>query len=181
MTASTAQVETLLGQFDRVLEERTEEYGRLHWHSLIRNLETVRPQDWDTRAPGGGRTIRDIVLHIGQVFLAYARYGFGDGTWVWTDTTPGGITPGTTPDDLVRWLRATHAEFRNGIATLTDDNLDTIGIAFDDGPPWTNRRIVEVMIQHPLYHIGEINYLRALLQANDDWMHQDNGREDAMS
>jgi hypothetical protein len=40
------------------------------------------------------------------------------------------------------------------------------------------RRVIELMIQHPLYHIGEINHIRALLQGNDDWDHQDMGREE---
>ena len=33
------------------------------------------------------------------------------------------------------------------------------------------------MIQHTLYHTGEINLIRSVLQGNDDWDHQDMGRE----
>jgi hypothetical protein len=35
------------------------------------------------------------------------------------------------------------------------------------------------VIQHPLYHIGEINYARAMVQGNNDWSHMDLGREDS--
>jgi uncharacterized damage-inducible protein DinB len=149
-----------VGQLDHIVEEHDTEFGRLHWHSLMRNLSTVRLEDWDALAPGGGRTIRDIVMHIGKVFLLYANHGFGDGTRAWSDTAVNGIDLGMTPDDITRWLRATHAEFRNDVAGLRDDQLDRPGMSFDDGPPWTKRRIIELMIQHALYHIGEINYLR---------------------
>jgi uncharacterized damage-inducible protein DinB len=179
MTRAQMEVMTLVGQLDRALEEDAAEYGRLHWHSLIRNLSTVRPEDWDAVPPGGGRTIRELVMHIGKVYLSYASCGFGDGSRDWSDTAIDGLEPGTTPEEVTRWLRATHAEFRNAVAALQDDQLDQQGMSFDDGPPWTTRRVVEVMIQHSFYHAGEINHLRAMLQGNDDWNHQDIGREDA--
>jgi hypothetical protein len=34
-----------------------------------------------------------------------------------------------------------------------------------------------LQIQHSIYHTGELNHIRALLQGNDDWDHQDMGRD----
>lgn len=163
---------------DHVLEEQASEFGRLHWHSLIRNLSTVRREDWDALPPGGGRTIHELVRHIGSGFPFYANHAFGDGTREWANKEVNGLLPGTTPEEMIAWLRAAHGVFRNAVAELTDDQLDQLGMTFTDGPPWTTRRVIEIMIQHPLYHIGEINHLRALLQGNDDWDHQDMGRDD---
>lgn len=40
MTASRVEVTSLVRLLDHVLEESASEFGRLHWHSLIRNLST---------------------------------------------------------------------------------------------------------------------------------------------
>lgn len=176
MTASNVEVASLVRLLDHVLEERSSDFGPDHWHSLIRNLSTVEPGDWDAVPAKAGRTIRELVMHIGQSFLSYGNHAFGDGTREWSNVAIDGLEPGTTPEEVTTWLRAAHAEFRNGVANLTDDQLIEARPA-----PWgemfETRRLVELMIQHPLYHIGEINHLRALLQGNDDWDHEDMGRE----
>jgi hypothetical protein len=64
------------------------------------------------------------------------------------------------------------------VAGLVDDQLGEECMSMEGGPPLTKRRVVEGQIQHTFYHTGEINHLRALLQGNDDWDHQDMGRED---
>lgn len=178
MTQSRVEVASLVGQLDRMFEETTEEFGRLHWHSLIRNLSTVRPEDWDALHPGGGRTIRELVMHIGTGFPFWANHAFGDGTREWSDKVVNGVAPGLTPDEMTTWLRAGYAEFRKAVVVLTDGNLSDICARPWDGPAQDARRIIEGQIQHTLYHVGEINHLRALLQGNDDWDHQDMGRED---
>ena len=35
--------------------------------------------------------------------------------------------------------------------------------------PEKMRWIISVMIEHDVYHAGEINHLRALMQGNDRW------------
>jgi hypothetical protein len=178
MTRSRIEVESLVRQLDHILEEHASEFGRDHWHSLIRNLSTVRPEDWDALPPGGGRTIRELVMHIGSGFPYYANHAFGDGTREWSNKVVNGVAPGTTPEEMTTWLRAAHAEFRTAVAGLTDDQLDEPCMSLMGSPPWRGRRVVENQLQHALYHVGEINHLRALLQGNDDWDHEDMGRED---
>ncbi len=68
------------------------------------------------------------------------------------------------------------------------ERQDIVRLARDDlggdlrkapwGEEYEARRIIELMIQHPIYHAGEINHIRALLQGKDDWDHQDMGREE---
>lgn len=112
--------------------------------------------------------------HIGIVFLAYENHVFGDGTQGWDDPAIDGVLPGTDPESMIAWLRQAHARFRSSVANLGDDQLMEM---CPWGAPWTYQRIIEVVIQHPIYHIGEINYARAILQGNNDWLHMDLGRE----
>jgi len=175
MTSDRAQVDTLLVLIDHTLEESASDFGWDHWHSLIRNLSTVRPQDWDALPVGGGRTIRQLVWHVGRTYPMYASHAFGDGTRQWEDATIDGLTPGETPEEMIAWLRAAHRSLRDAVDALTDADLLTMRKA-PWGDAYETRRLIELQIQHALYHVGEINHIRALLQGNDDWDHQDMDR-----
>ena len=87
-----------------------------------------------------------------------------------------GIEPGETAEEVERWLRLAHGKPGTSIASLTDAQLSEVRKA-----PWGDeyeiRRLIELQIQTSFYHIGEINHIRALLQGNNDWNHQDMGRE----
>ena len=177
MSTPMSQVESLVLLLDHSLEETAGEFAFDHWHSLIWNLHNTRAEDWEVNPPGGGRSIGDIVRHLGLCYLMYENHAFGDRTRQWGD---GSIDVGArpeTPQQWTDWLRATHTIFRDSVANLTDDQLDEITQAPWEGP-LSKRRIVELMLQHGLYHCGEINHIRALLQGNDDWDHQDMGRDD---
>jgi len=174
---SRAAVTELVILFDHLMEEEASEFGWDHWHSLIRNLSTVEPGQWTQPPPGGGRTIRQLVVHLGKTFLMYDNHAFGDGSRDWDDLTVDGTGPGETPEETTAWLRRAHAVLRDSAAMLTDDQLGEPRKA-PWGAEFQTRRILELMIQHPLYHVGEINHIRALLQGNDDWDHQDMAREE---
>jgi uncharacterized damage-inducible protein DinB len=174
--SSRAAVDELMNLFDHVLEEHG--FGRDHWHSLLWNLHNVEPEQWAQPPQGGERTIRELVIHVGTSFLMYENHAFGDGSRDWSDRAIDGIEPGDTPAEACAWLRRAHAIFRESAGQLTDDQLGE-----PRKLPWGDeveaRRIIELMIQHPLYHVGEINHVRALLQGNDGWDHEDMGREEA--
>lgn len=176
---TTERTVTAVGElvtlFDHTLEEHG--FGWDHWQSLVWNLHNVAPEQWTTLPSGGGRTIREIVVHVGRTFLMYANHTFGDASRQRDDLVVEGIGPGQTPAETTAWLRQAHAAAREGIAGLTDDQLGEPRKA-PWGETYETRRIVELMIQHPLYHVGEINHIRALLQGNDDWDHQDMGRDE---
>lgn len=168
-------VSQLIDLLDHALEESPDPFGTQHWHSLLWNLHNVRPEDWDARPAPGSRTIRAIVEHIGIVFMAYENHVFGDGTRGWDEVAIDGVSPGENPAEMIAWLREAHSRFRTSAAGLTDSQLPEL---CPWGEPWTYQRIIEVVIQHPIYHIGEINYARAVLQGNNDWSHMDLGRQD---
>jgi hypothetical protein len=116
-------VNQFLSLLDHALEESADQFGTQHWHSLLWNLHNVRPEDWDAQPAPGSRTIRDIVEHIGIVFLAYENHVFGDATRAWDDPRIDGVTPDKDPAGMIFWLRQAHSRFRMSVAGLTDVHL----------------------------------------------------------
>lgn len=168
ITPSTRiEVESLVRQFDHTLQETEAEFGLNQWHSICQNLSSVRLEEWDFTVPGGVRTIRELVRHIGGCYLMYENHGFGDRTMRWEDDDAiDGYLPEGSPKQMIAWLQAAHGRFRSSVARLTDDQLGEMTYGHWGGQIET-RRLVELMLQHGIYHAGEINYIRALLQGND--------------
>ncbi len=174
-TSSRAGVTELLTLFDHLLEEHG--FGWDHWHSILWNLHNVKPEEWTQLPVGGGRTIRELFIHLGVTFIMYENHAFGDETRSWNDASIDGEVPGDTPESAKAWITLAHHRLRHSIAQLTDEDLATPRKA-PWGDKYETRRLIELQIQHTLYHVGEINHIRALLQGNDDWDHEDMGRDD---
>jgi uncharacterized damage-inducible protein DinB len=154
-------------------------------HSLMRNLAAVGADDWLWTAPGGSRSFRQIVGHVGACKYMYDNFAFGDSKMTWND--PAGAL-GCSMEELqsashlaerepemtsvLEWLREGHLRLRDHIASLGDEDLSTARRRPEGGTKET-RWIIAVMIEHDLYHAGEINHLRALKQGNDRWPWQD--------
>ena len=167
MTDSRTEVNILIGVFNRSFYEDPAEFHDRRWHSLMSNLESVRPEDWDALPNGAERPIRELVLHIGKAYLMYENHCFGDGTLAWAETSADFPSSGS-PDETIVWLRASHRKFSESLAKATDEQLAEAGPGdWSEGHP--RRDIVERMIQHGLYHAGEINHLRGTIQRNDAW------------
>ncbi len=144
---TTSLVSQLLYLFD-------EAFQGADWHSLLSNLASVTPADWLWVAPGGRRSIHDIVQHVGDARLT------------WDDPLVlGGDALDTIPA-AIEWLREGHERLRQSIAALDDAELQRLRW-HHSGKYKETRWIISVMIQHDLYHAGEINYIRALHQQND--------------
>jgi len=156
-------VEQLLYLLDEAFEGSEE-------HSLLGNLRTVTPDDWLWVPPSGGRSIFDLVRHVGECKYVYENHAFGDGSMHWD-------RPGTVPSverdtplpSVIEWLREGQRRLRDGIAALADDADLLLHRRANWGETYETRWIISVMIQHDLYHAGEINHIRALRQGNDRW------------
>jgi hypothetical protein len=158
-------VEHLLYLLDEAFEGNEE-------HSVLGNLRTVTADDWLWVPPGGARSISQIVRHVGACKYMYENHAFGDGNLTWSDPViEGPEEQGTTVlwmETVIEWVREGQRRLRQSMAALDDDELGR--------PRKTNwgelaetRWIISVMIQHDLYHAGEINHIRALRQRNDRW------------
>jgi uncharacterized damage-inducible protein DinB len=66
------------------------------------------------------------------------------------------------------WLHHGHQQLRASIAALDDAELARARPVHMGGTLET-RMIISIMIEHDVYHAGEINHLRALMQGTDFW------------
>jgi hypothetical protein len=138
------------------------------WHAVLVNLNSLKAEDWDWSPPGGRRTIRRLLLGLGSCKYVCESKAFGDGLMGWDK--PGSIPSPDIPnnDDVVRWLSESHRRLRDSVAALDDDaELLELRPSY-----WGEEREIRwqinTMVQHDLYHAGEINHIRALHQENDD-------------
>jgi hypothetical protein len=159
---SRTQIELYLGFLDRGIEGTD-------MHSMIGNLKDVTEADY-VRVPEGGRPIWEMVRHAASAKHVYASAAFVDGSVHWEQVrNRRDATEGYTMADDIEWLRDGQRIFRDGVAALSDDSE----LAHERGTHWGARvpteRIIRIMIEHDIYHAGEINHLRALIQGTDYW------------
>jgi hypothetical protein len=138
--------------------------------ALLTNLATVPESAWRAVLPGADRTVEKIVLHVGACKVMYDDYAFGPGTLFWTDGEVEPWPAGAAPmAETLEWLGQVHKRLVEHIAALSDDDLAVPRLT-----NWGERRetrwIVSVMLQHDLYHAGEINHIRSLLSGDDRWL-----------
>jgi hypothetical protein len=165
MSART-QVELLLDLLNQAFQRPLAANWSDGWHSLIANLENVRDEDWNWLPPEGARSISRLATHCGVAMFFYAVYGFGAGKMQWLEAIPPRrIT--STQADLIPWLVKSHETLRSALAACTDDQLDDLRETWDRGDERPRRWFATTMIEHILYHAGEINHIRALAQKND--------------
>ena len=167
-----AAVDQLLYLMDQAFD------GEGHEHSLLANLRSVPDEAWGWIPPAGRRSISAIVGHVTACKWMYDNHAFGDAKKGWSDPVPVEIEisiDGTQLSDaelpkefLLEWLEGGQAQLRKSVAALSDKDLKR--------PRRTNwgemketRWIIAVMIEHDLYHAGEINHIRSLFEGEDSW------------
>jgi DinB family protein len=161
-------IELLLYMMDRNFAAPGPTFGT--WHSFLVNLADVRDEDWLWVPEGGERTIFQIVQHAGETKYVYDSCAFGDSSvhWQRAASVPS-IDESTPRDEVVRWLQAGHQQFHDHVAALEDDSELSVkrpGLWNDEHE---TRWLVTQVIQHDLYHAGELNHIRALRHKNDEW------------
>jgi hypothetical protein len=149
-------------------------YAEHYSFSLMSNLKTVTEDVWQVVPPGGGRSIAVIVEHLAWCKWMYEDYAFGSGTLkgnVYPAVPDAGV-PARLRSELLEWLDAGHRRWLASVQALPgDDELDRPRLA-NWGALLPTRTLIEIVIGHDLYHAGEINHLRALLQGTDRWQHE---------
>ena len=165
---SRTAVEQLLHLMDRAFEGVGDSPADVG-HSFIANLRSVGEDDWLWTPPGGDRSIFDIVRHVGECYYVYDNHAFGDASMRWDRLGTVPSVDHEAPRGVVLdWLREGRRRFREHVAALSDDDLSQPS-RVNWGEMKELRWIIAVMIEHDLYHAGEINHIRALRQGNDRW------------
>jgi uncharacterized damage-inducible protein DinB len=131
------------------------------------NLATARDEDLDSTPAAGGRSIRDIAHHIGGAYVMYANHAWGPGDLSWDDPALAG--PSGDRALLTAWLEGSLEPFIAGLEALAGDEELDVQRNLSWGGTASTRQIARAMIEHTLYHTGEINHLRALIQGTDRW------------
>jgi len=157
-----------VGQLLYLLDEA---FAGEDWHSLLGNLRAVAPEEWRWVPPGGDRSIRDIVQHVGGCKFMYEDHAFGQAALDWEHPLVEGGAALSDATSAIAWLRDGHARLRRSVAGLDDAELARFRRT-NWGEQMETRWIIAIMIQHDLYHAGEINHLRSLYRRDDRWAHE---------
>jgi len=104
--------------------------------------------------------------HVGVSKLIYQNHAFGDASFTWEGLHDATDSRVETITEAIAWLRQGHEKLRASIAELDDEELLRPRLSPFDGPQET-RWIIARMMQHDLYHAGEINHILALCRQND--------------
>jgi uncharacterized damage-inducible protein DinB len=146
------------------------------WHSLLTNVRALAPEDWLWLPPGGARPIAEMVAHVGACKYMYENHAFGDAALQWGEplTNERRLATASEPafDELLRWLEEAQRRLRASVAALDDDAELLRPRRTNWGELKETRWIIKSMIEHDLYHAGEINRMRALRQENDRWAYE---------
>ncbi len=155
----------LVWQLDQSFEFKPE-------HSLLRNLSTVTAAMLDQPPSSGGRTLRDLIAHCASVKRMHANHAFGDRRMTWWTTWDGPDQMEKSPlAELIAWLRRAHAEAQAAVRALEEDAELLMERRTHWGELRQTRFIIDAIVIHDVYHAGEINHLRGLLQDADQFPH----------
>ncbi|MFN0096953.1 MAG: DinB family protein [Dehalococcoidia bacterium] len=139
-------------------------------HSVLGNLGSVPEAALDWVPPGGMRTVRDIAEHVGGAVLTYVDYAFGERRFTPENGLP---TPpqgdAATLREIEDWMKAAHSGLAAAILAVPDDTALDGWFTSIWGDRRTIRDLLSMMIQHYVYHAGEINHLRGLYEQRDAW------------
>ncbi len=142
--------------------------------SLLKNIENLKQEDWTAVPAGGGRSIADILEHVGWCKWMYEDYAFGSASLRGDKPplVPSGNARARPPEELLSWMKQGHVKWLNSVRALQDDGELERERLINWGEWLKTRTIIRTMIGHDYYHAGEINHLRALLQGNDRWEYE---------
>jgi uncharacterized damage-inducible protein DinB len=156
---STLALTQILYQFDDAFDGHD-------WHSLLSNISSVTPDEWVWVPPGARRSIRYIARHVGMGKYIYQNHAFGDASYTWEGLYVAGESQVETIHAAIAWLRQGHKKLRASIAALDDEELLRPRLSPFDGLQET-RWIIARMMQHDLYHAGEINHILAMCRQDE--------------
>ena len=137
---------------------------------MLSNLASVHDESWNRLPQGAKRSIRGMALHVGLFKYMYANHAFRGATLDYSDS------PATPPQERLEslqaateWLREAHAYLTGAFGEMADDSELLVPRKAHWGDYLPTYDLMVIMLEHDLYHAGEINRTRALLQNDDAW------------
>ncbi len=156
-------------EIDRILDQLKRSYHGEAWHgpALREILLDVTAEQAAARPLPNAHSIWELVLHITAWEDATRKALEGIPINV-PDEENFPAIPDTSEDawrEALTTLEATHYVLREAIARVTDDMLDTAAGHFVPGRPYSYYFLLHGVIQHNLYHAGQIVMLKKALAA----------------
>ena len=143
-------------------------------HSLLANIQNLKDSDWTSLPAGAGRSIAEIVEHVAWCKWMYEDYAFGSAAMRGDQfpLVPPGGARSRPIEELLDWLSEGHQRWVESVGVLSSDaELDKMRLT-NWGERLPTREIIRIMIAHDIYHAGEINHLRALINGTDRWEYE---------
>jgi uncharacterized damage-inducible protein DinB len=152
-----------MGEVQRILDQMDRAFSGDAWHGppLMRLLDGVSAEDASKHAVAGAHSVWELVHHIGAWNSIVQHRLQGETVQVTTERDWPPVWEVTEPS----WKRAlenlaeSRARLRNAAASLRDDQLDEKVGATDV----SRYQILHGVIQHDLYHAGQIAILKKAL------------------
>jgi hypothetical protein len=155
-------------------------YSSDRFHAFRQNVESVRPEEWNIlpKEPSVGPqsefgmpgeadlSICQLVLHVAGGLRMWGNRAFGDGTMQWHEV---GRPTAEDMSTVLAWLAEGQERFSAELAALPGD----AALAVERTAPFATmmqvRAMVALVINHGLYHSGEVNRQRALIRDSSGW------------
>jgi hypothetical protein len=135
------------------------------WHSLIGAIEGVQDEMFFRIPPAHNGfpwmdgSIADIIYHVAGDKYVQLSQAFGDGSVTWESLS---ISKGDRVS-LVRDLHAANVLEVDALSKITDDDLSR-RVKTWGGKLLTTEDFFLMLIEHDLYHAGQIRTLRNILE-----------------
>jgi uncharacterized damage-inducible protein DinB len=150
-------------EIDRMLDQMDRAFSGDAWHgpSLMSLLDGISAEDASKHAVRGAHSIWELVHHLGawNAIVQHRLQGQD------VDVTSERDWPPVWEVSEAAWKRAlenlseSHARLRSAVAGIKDEQLDLMDQK-TSGPNTSRYVVVHGVIQHDLYHAGQIAVLR---------------------
>lgn len=144
------------------------------WHAFRRNVDSARPEEWGVQPEkwtagefaSDNLSIIHLTVHVGGSKIMHTNKAFGDGKMQW-HTVP--MPASWDMPTVLAWIDEGHQVLADGLAALTDDEQLAEMRETAWGAPMRRDVILGVIINHDIYHAGEINRQRGLIRNCEGW------------
>jgi uncharacterized damage-inducible protein DinB len=153
-------------EIDRILDQMDRAFSGDAWHgpSLMNALEGLSAEDASKHSIPGGHSIWELVHHLGSWNAIVLKRLRGEDVEVTSERD----WPPVWEVSEAAWRRAvenlsdTHLRLRQFAATIEDEELDRNDVK-TSGASTSRYVVLHGVIQHNLYHAGQIVILRKTL------------------
>jgi len=158
--------ETVVREIDRILDQMDRAFSGDAWHgpSLMSLLEGISAEDASKHAVHGAHSVWELVHHMASWYTILQHRLRGETVDVTTERD----WPPVWEVSEAAWKRAleslseSRARLRTVVAGMQDDQLDLLDQK-TSGPNTSRYVVLHGVIQHDLYHAGQIAILKKAL------------------